>query len=184
LKQIDRRLQPLHPLALLRILLSPLVLAALVLTLAAPARAAAHAPRKASGSGGTRKLLLFAKNPADWSIIKGGASGNLVYRSSSGAFTLHASRLHPRSGFALIRVADNPPQGEILARGTSDSRGNLELQGTWHNWSSKFWLVAGEDVAGAPGTPGMLKSWRPERYLFEEKQLGLACACPEPEEPQ
>jgi hypothetical protein len=183
MKHIEVRLLFLHPLALLRLFFSPLLLAALILTLAAPARAAEDAPRKAAGACGKRKLLLFAKNPTDWSITRGGASGQLVYRSSSGAFTLHASRLRPRSGFALVRVADIPPQAEILARGTSDSRGNLELQGTWHNWSNKFWLVVGEDVAGATGTAGTLKSWRPERYLFEEKQLGVACACPEPEEP-
>lgn len=29
-----------------------------------------------------------------------------------------------------------------------------------------------------------LKSWRPDRYLFEEKPLGIVCNFPEPEEPQ
>lgn len=155
----------------------------LLLALGVPALPAAEVHPKPPVSTGKKKLLHFAKNPSNWSIVKGGGSGKLVYRASNGAFTLTASRLHPRASFALIRFADTPPKGEILARGTSDARGNLELKGVWSNWSKKFWLVAGEDVTGAPGGAGTLKGWRPERYLFEEKQLGIPCDCPEPEEP-
>jgi len=145
--------------------------------------AAGHAAKPPSTGAGKKRLLLFAKNPASWAIVKGGAGGELVYHEVSGVFTLNAAGLHPRSAYALVRYADAPPRAEILAKGMSDSRGRLELSGVWRNWSRKFWLVAGEDVEGSVGEAGTFRAWRPVRYLFEEKQLGIACACPEPEEP-
>ena len=132
---------------------------------------------------GKKKLLLFAKDPVSWAIVKNGGSGKLVFSEASGAFTLTAGGLYTRSSYALVRYADVPPHGEILVRGTSDARGRLELNGVWRNWTRKFWLVAGEDVAGNAGEAGSLRVWRPDRYLFEEKPLGIPCNCPEPEEP-
>jgi hypothetical protein len=154
----------------LHILLS----AALLLTLSAIICTAAT---------GKKKLLLFAKNPVTWTIVKNGANGKLVYNETTGVFTLRSSGLIPRSSYVLVRYADAQPHGDILARGTSDMRGKLELSGVWHKWNNKFWLVAGEDVAGNVGEAGSLLAWRPERYLFEEKPLGIPCNCPEPEEP-
>jgi hypothetical protein len=148
-----------------------------------PCHAAASGVKKTATSG--KKILrLFAKNPATWAIVKNGGSGRMVYRESTGAFTLNASGLPPRSSYALIRYADAPPRAEIVARGISDERGKVELTGVWRNWTRKFWLVSGEDVAGNAGEAGNLRAWRPDRYLFEEKPLGIACACPEPEKPQ
>lgn len=144
--------------------------------------AAEHNPKLPAAGSGKKKLRLFAKNPASWSIVKGGGSGKLIYREATGAFTLNAAGLHPKSSYALIRYADVPPRAEILARGGSDQRGKLELGGVWRNWTRKFWLVSGEDVAGSVGEVGALRAWRPGRYLFEEKLLGVACACPEAEE--
>lgn len=135
-----------------------------------------------SGSG-KRKLLLFAKNPSTWAIVKNGANGKLVYREATGNFTLTATGLQPRTQYALVRYADAPPNGDIVARGRSDGNGNLELSGVWNNWTKKFWVVAGDDVTGSVGEYGTLKAWRPDRYLFEEKPLGIVCNCPEPEEP-
>lgn len=134
-------------------------------------------------ASGKKKLLLFAKNPATWTIIKGGASGKLVYREANGTFTLTAAGLLPRTSFTLVRYADVPPQVEILATKESDKQGNLELSGLWRNWTKKFWLVPAEDVSGKVGETGRLIAWRPDRYLFEEKPLGIACVCPESEEP-
>jgi hypothetical protein len=134
-------------------------------------------------ASGKKKLLLFAKNPATWAIVKGGASGKLVYRESSGAFSLSAAGVKPRSFYTLVRYADTPPQVEILATGESGRSGNLELSGVWQNWTKKFWLVPSVDVKAKVGNAGALTAWRPDRYLFEEKPLGVACVCPEPEEP-
>jgi len=134
-------------------------------------------------ASGKKKLLLFAKNPATWTIVKNGARGKLVYCETTGAFTFEAVKLLPRTTYALVRYADAAPNGDILTRGTSDAGGKLEVKGVWRNWSKKFWLVSGEDVAGNVGEGGSLRAWRPERYLFEEKPLGIPCNCPEPEEP-
>jgi len=98
-------------------------------------------------------------------------------------YSLAAAGLQPRSSYALIRVDEGIPKAEILSRGTSDGQGRLELTGNWRTWTRKFWVVSGEDVVGKTGENGTLKAWHPERYLFEEKPLGIACACPEPEEP-
>ena len=160
------------------------MLSVLLLALSVSACIAAEPYPKEPATGGRKRLLLLAKNPATWAIIKGGGSGKIVYREATGEFALHAEKLHPRSSYALIRYADAPPRAEIVARGTSDQRGRMELNGVWRNWTKKFWLVAGEDVAGSVGAAGSLRAWRPDRYLFEEKPLGSACACPEPEEPQ
>ncbi len=135
-----------------------------------------------AGSG-KKKLLLFAKNPASWTIVKDGGNGKLIYRETTGEFTLTASRMVPRSSYTLVRYAEKPPQVEILAVKESDTRGNLEMSGVWQNWTKKFWLVPSVDVKGSVGSIGSLTAWRPDRYLFEEKPLGIACLCPEPEEP-
>lgn len=144
--------------------------------------AAEQGSRLPAAGGGRKSLQLFAKNPATWTIVKGGASGRLIYREASGAFALTAAGLSQRAPYALVRFADAPPKVEILARGSSDERGRLDLSGVWRNWTRKFWLVAGEDVAGDAGGAGSLRAWRPDRYLFEEKILGIECACPETEE--
>ncbi|BCO11266.1 hypothetical protein GEOBRER4_n1249 [Citrifermentans bremense] len=137
----------------------------------------------AEAASGQKRLLLFAKDPATWSIVKGGAHGTMSYREASGAFTLTASGLAPRSPYALVRYQEAQSRGEILGRGASDTEGKLALQGIWHTWVGKFWVVSGEDVAGAPGSAASPRAWRPERYLFEEKPLGVPCVCHEPEEP-
>jgi hypothetical protein len=146
----------------------------------APASPAAGPAAKRTAVTGKKRLLLFAKNPSTWAIITGGAAGSMTYREKSGEFTLKAAGLHPRASYALIRYADAPPQADVIIRGFSDARGVLELRGSWYNWTRKFWLVAGEDVAGS-GTAGKMTAWHPDRYLFEEKPLGIICDCPEPD---
>lgn len=129
-----------------------------------------------------KRLLLLAKNPSSWKIVKGGPKGSMTYLESTGEFAFSAAGLPPRSGYALVRYADAPPAVELLARGVTDHQGKLELRGGWRNWTRKFWLVSGEDVEGR-GSAAKLVNWRPHRYLFEEKQLGVACACPDPDVP-
>lgn len=135
-----------------------------------------------AGAAGAKKLLLFTKDPATWSIVKGGG-GRLNYHEGTGVYTLQATGLHPRASYALIRYVDAGRSGEILARGASSGEGRLELHGVWRNWTGKFWVVCGEDVGGSAGASASLRAWRPERYLFEEKVLGVPCSCPEPEDP-
>ena len=134
-------------------------------------------------SSGKKKLLLFAKNPATWGIIKGGGTGKVVYREADGTFTLNAEKLAVRTPYALIRVIEQPSQGEVVARGISNERGRLQVSGIGKTWVGKFWLVSGDDVAGRVGEAAVVRAWHPEKYLFEEKVLGIPCNCPEPEEP-
>ena len=145
----------------------------MVIAFSASACIAAAPSSKASVANSKKQLLLYAKNPATWVIVKKGASGRIIYSESSGAFTLEASGLYPRSAYTLIRYADAPPKAEILARGTSDECGRIHMTGVWCNWTRKFWLVSGEDVVGKTGGAGALRAWRPDRYLFEEKSIGL-----------
>lgn len=159
------------------------LLSALFLAFVGSKVGASEVAAKTPPGSGKKKLLLFAKDPATWSIVKEGASGKLIYREASGDFTLHALGLSPHAAYLLIRYADAPPHGEILAKGVSDADGKLEIAGVWHNWTKKFWLVPAEDVSGKVGGVGTLRAWRPDLCLFEEKPLELACACPEAEEP-
>lgn len=152
-----------------------LQLSALVIAFSAFVCIAAKPCPETKAASGNKQLLLYSKNPSTWKIVKTGAGGKLIYSESTGAFTLKASGLSPRTAYALIRYADAPPRAEILARGVSDDRGSLNLSGLWRNWTRKFWLVSGEDVAGRTGEAGSLRAWRPDRYLFEEKPLGIDC---------
>lgn len=150
-----------------------LLLSALVIAFSAFVCIAAKPCPETKAVRGNKQLLLYAKNPSTWKIVKTGAGGKMIYNESTGAFTFKASGLSPRAAYALIRYADAPPGAEILARGVSDDRGSLEMAGVWRNWARKFWLVSGEDVVGGAGKAGSLCAWRPDRYLFEEKPLGL-----------
>lgn len=159
------------------------VLLAVLLIHAAPPVEAVGPSTKPAVRGGKKKLQLFAKNPSTWTIIKGGATGSIIYREATGEFTLNAIGLRPRAPYALVRFAADPPIVEILTKGVSDDLGKLELRGTWHNWTRKFWLVTGEDVEGRIGESGKMLAWHPDRYLFEEKKLGVANAFTETEVP-
>jgi len=156
-----------------------LALSALVFSFSVHAGFAAEPGPKAPSIAKMKELLLSAKDPVTWTIVKGGR-GTLIYREATGTFTLNAMGLYPHAPYALIRYADAPPKVEVLARGNSNGRGQLRLAGVWKNWTRKFWLVSGEDVAGKVGTAGAFQTWRPARYLFEEKQLGIPCQCTAP----
>jgi len=160
-----------------------LALSAQLCVITSPVWSATGSNLTSQSGSGKRKLLLFAKNPSTWSIVINGAHGKIVFREATGNFTLTAAGLMPRSSYALVRYADVPPNGDIVARGQSNELGKLELNGIWKNWTKKFWVVAGDDVTGSVGSSGTLTAWRPDRYLFEEKPLGIVCNCPEPEEP-
>lgn len=135
-----------------------------------------------SAADGTKKLQLFAKNPATWAIVKGGASGAMSYRETTGAFSLTAVGLASRMSYALIRLDEAARRVEILSKGVSDGSGRLGLSGIWQNWNGKFWVVTGDDLTAAGDKTFTFRAWHPDRYLFEEKPLGIACACPDAEE--
>jgi hypothetical protein len=85
--------------------------------------------------------------------------------------------LAPMTGYALVRYADHPPCADLVAEGMTDRDGILQLKGTWRQWSRKFWLVQAADISRS-GNRVTATAWHPERYLFEEKDLGVPCNCP------
>lgn len=121
-----------------------------------------------------RTLALYAKDPDTWKIRPGGARGTLIYNEKSGRFTFTAGKLKPLSGYVLVRNADTPPTGDLLARGTTNNAGELRLSGRWNDWTKKIWLVTGSDLT-VKGNRVTLIAWNPEQYLFEEKVLGVYC---------
>lgn len=129
-------------------------------------------------------LPLHAKDPTDWRIIPGGPAGQLRYDEVKNSFSFVGQGLLADHEYVLIRHADNPEQGQILARGRTDRNGRLEFQGRWNDWTQKFWLVPRDDIAETGVGPAgevraRLTAWHPQRYLFEEKVLGIPCPCEE-----
>lgn len=124
------------------------------------------------------KLHLFAKNPADWKIIPGGARGTLIFHEDTGEFTFRGGKLEPLTGYTLVRYANAPPFADLIAEGRTDRAGELLLTGSWNRWTKKIWLVQSRDLTRSQNQV-QATAWHPERYLFEEKELGLPCACKE-----
>jgi hypothetical protein len=121
-----------------------------------------------------RTLALYAKDPDTWKIRLSGARGILIYNGKTGRFSFTARKLRPLSGYVLVRNADTPPTGDLLALGTTNKAGELRLSGRWNDWTKKIWLVSGNDLT-INGSRVTLIAWNPEQYLFEEKVLGVHC---------
>lgn len=132
----------------------------------------------AGPASGEKTLLLYAKNPATWRIVEAGGAGRLRYAETTGRFSFAAWGLAAETEYALVRHADDPASGRILARGVSDRQGALQLSGSWQDWTQKFWLVPAADLT-LQGDRARLTNWHPERYLFENKLLGIPCDCDE-----
>ncbi len=119
-------------------------------------------------------LALYAKDPKTWKIRPSGAQGTLIFNKKTGRFSFTAGKLKPLCGYVLVRNADTPPTGDLLARGTTNKAGELRLSGRWNNWTKKIWLVAGSDLT-VKGNRVKQIAWNPDQYLFEEKVLGVHC---------
>jgi len=162
---------------------SPLIRGAcitLALFLLAPGHALSGGqcpPEGAAARGPAQKTLrLFAKNPATWKIIPGGAKGLLSFDENTGRFTFTAEKLRPLKEYSLVRHSDGETLGDLLASGRTDRDGRLSLAGTWQTWRGKVWLVPTEVTAPSAGRL-RLTAWRPKQVLFEEKVLGVAYPC-------
>ncbi|NTU59474.1 MAG: hypothetical protein HGA98_00265 [Deltaproteobacteria bacterium] len=147
---------------------------AATLAVASGARAGEAGPGRAEGP---KTLALHAKDPRTWAILPRGAGGRLAYDETAGTFTLVAQRLEPNTAYALVRSADGAATGDLLGWGRSGAGGELRLTGSWSDWTAKFWLVLGGDVEEVGARGARLTAWHPERYLFEEKVLGIDCGC-------
>ena len=176
-----------------RFLLVATVLAVLGGLLAGAALAAG--PDGPSGKSNVGHVSLFQKNPANWSIVAGGAWGKYNYKLSgtgaatavSGVFNGHG--LVAGTDYSLIyypEVAPNPwnPGGwtvAILGTGTADAYGDVHIAGTGTiggpdaqplvgdyigQTGDKIWLVLSNCLTGSNIT-----GWHPTQYLFEDNLI-------------
>ena len=131
-------------------------------------------------------LRLFQKDPADWSVVEGGARGLLRYTSTGLMFIFHfdGHDLSPYTKYTLIYYPD-PWPGDGLICLASDTtnyhgmlrnlvgavriKGGLPAEGD-ENYpdGAKIWLVRSEDV---DCNGKMMVDWEPEAYLFEENLI-------------
>jgi hypothetical protein len=133
-------------------------------------------PDSAPDQAPRKTLLLFAKDPGTWKIIPHGAKGILSFNESTGRFTFNAAKLAPLKGYSLVRHDDGETLGDLLAKGSTDSAGRLNLTGTWQLWRGKVWLVP-TDLTALHSGRLRLTAWRPAQVLFEEKVLGVVYPC-------
>jgi hypothetical protein len=131
-------------------------------------------------------LRLFQKEPADWSIVEGGAHGLLRYTQSGPMFVFHfdAHDLVPYTSYTLIYCPDPWPGDGLICLGsaTTNYHGSLlnlaeavEISGSLpveddQNYpdGGKIWLVRSEDV---DCNGKMMVDWEPGAYLFEENLI-------------
>lgn len=156
-----------------------LAIALLCCVISAPAAAGTPRATPANQAAGKQPspqhtLALYAKDPVTWKIRPGGAQGTLTFNEQNGQFSFAARKLKPLCRYVLVRNGGTPPAGDLLARGTTNKTGDLRLNGSWHDWTAKIWLVSDNDLISS-GNRVTLISWHPEQYLFEEKVLGVHC---------
>lgn len=122
------------------------------------------------------RLLLYAKHPATWKIVAGGARAEILFERSSGCYAIRAVGLVANTRYVLARVDSASRSGELLGMATTDRQGNLHFSGRWHHWCGRFWLVTDADIRALPlpapvGARLQLKAWHPAAYLFESEVL-------------
>lgn len=142
----------------------------------------AAGPTGQAGKSNIGHLYLYEKNPADWSIVEGGAWGKMKYNLSCFTFdfVFNGHGLQPNTDYSLIYYADPWPgnnPGALIASGTSNSGGNIHLAGSEDLGMSlpdaqdanypdgaKIWLVLSSDY---DADNNLMIAWNPTEYLFE-----------------
>lgn len=132
---------------------------------------------------GDVSLMLWEKDPSDWSIIEGGASAELTYKAEGPTFdfTLNGTVPVPGQAYTLIYYPDPWPGNNLIVLGSDDDTddgsvlidGNVEeitglpIDGVDANspTGAKIWLVLSADVNT---TLKKMITWRPMDYLFED----------------
>ena len=131
-------------------------------------------------------LTLYEKNPEDWSIVKHGAWGKLIFDPASPTFNFifYGSNLSESQEFDLIYYADDWPgdnPGAHIGSNLTDKDGNIHIYGSSelnmdlphpndanYPGGAKIWLVLSEDYDA--DTYEMI-GWHPEDYLFENNLI-------------
>ena len=175
-----------------KFLMVAIVLAVAASLVATPVLAGKNGP---AGKSNVGHLYLYEKNPADWSIVDGGAWGKYNYKLSgtgadttvSGVFNGHG--LVADESYSLIyypEVAPNPWPATgwgvvVLGIGTANTGGNVHIKGTGTigvpdsqptvgdyvgQTGDKIWLVLSSDLTGS-----VMTGWTPAEYLFERSLI-------------
>lgn len=130
---------------------------------------------------GALQLQLFQKNPVNWSIIDGGARGELEY----GKFSFSAVGLDNGKSYTLIRYTDPWSTHQVVCLGSSVTYGmqtfmkvdgkwrfvntaGIKITGTMQPGGPKVWLVLSSDVNCVTQK---MTAWNPTKYLFENNLI-------------
>ena len=129
-----------------------------------------------SGKSGVAHMYLVEKNPSDWTIVGDGAWGKLTHKEDGGedsmdSFVFNGHGLVPGMDYTLIEYPKPqttwPWPVNVLASGTANSGGNINLSGEYEFVSGQYiWLVLTDDIASDE-----LSGWNPTEYLFEYDPL-------------
>lgn len=163
-----------------KLLMVAIVVAVIVSLVAAPALAAGKSGQ--AGKSNIGHLYLYEKNPADWSIVDGGAWGKMKYNLSGPTFdfVFNGHGLVPGWEYTLIYYPDPWPGNGLICLGsaTANGGGNVHIKGSVNtgdlpasydaNAGAKIWLVLSSDVdCGGK----VFSAWNPTEYLFENNLI-------------
>jgi hypothetical protein len=133
-------------------------------------------------------INLVQKNPADWSKVPKGASGNFWVGPFEQKFTFSAKGLEKNTAYTLLSYAEPYPGtgSKVIGQATSNNKGVVKIKGAFSNTESvvyniyasdaagdykgtvgaKIWLVKTADLSIADGKASFI-AWNPTMYLFE-----------------
>ncbi|MCK9593907.1 MAG: hypothetical protein M0Q91_18050 [Methanoregula sp.] len=135
-------------------------------------------------------INLVEKNPADWSKVPKGASGNFWVGPFEQRFTLSAKGLEQNTTYTLLSYAEPYPGkgSKVIGTETSNNKGVVKIKGAFSNTDSvvyniyasdaagdyrntvgaKIWLVKTADLSiSTDGKTASFIVWNPTTYLFE-----------------
>jgi len=120
-------------------------------------------------------LWLVEKDPSDWSVVQGGAKGQLFVLYGS-YFWFSARGLEPYTKYTLIYYGDEThndqwPFATCMKSGATNRYGRVGMQGGYNFYQfigndvpEKIWLVLSSDV---DCDNHKMTAWHPTEYLFE-----------------
>ncbi|MBE0558260.1 MAG: hypothetical protein IH628_13595 [Proteobacteria bacterium] len=137
-----------------------------------------------AGKSNVGHLYLYEKDPADWTIVDGGAWGKMKYNLSGSEFDfvfnghdlaigqeytlLYYPDPWPGTGLKILGTGTVDEFGNVHIKGSVDT-GNLPMEGDANTEGAKIWLVLSKDL----GTEAMI-GWTPTAYLFEYELITFA----------
>ncbi len=123
------------------------------------------------------QLSFYQKDPANWNILAGGASGRMKYSSFDGEldFVFNGCGLETGLCYSLVYNTASWCKAKlaVLGSATADDSGNLHLSGSLDSERmlqgkggldvTGLWLVNSADV---DTENSRMSHWNPRRYLF------------------